>query len=813
MLIFPCWWIEDNACACPDGVECGNKSGKHPLTRNGVKDATDDAEQIAAWRAEYPHANWGIATGNGLLVLDLDVKPGKNGIESIKTLGALPATRTVRTGSGGLHFYFSVDRKLPNTSGKLGPGIDTRCDGGYVLAPGSGHLSGGTYSLALDRPVAPAPTWLVDMLSTSDAPPVAASDRGFFGPATPDVIAAARSALDRHGPAIEGSGGDMHTWRAAALLLHDFALTEDEAWPLLVEWNEECQPPWNTGPLRTKLRGGLKYGRSEFGCKRPFNAVESAKRALRSWGGDEGKLKEVLDHVRICAERSGDTALRELILKEAVDVTGMKAKALNLPMPRLPAVELPHGVIEVSTRVHEVADHSLVAITPHVFQRNGVLCEVVKAERTFIHDLDVAGIQDLMSRHATFMRKDESESVAQVAPIAAAQILGARRIHPGVRVLEAISTAPVFLADGSILFERGYNEQARVFLEPSVDLEDTIVPSPSLVEARESVAVFQDLLCDFDFHDEADFSSWLAGLLSPLVKAATGNAPAPLVCISASSPGAGKTLLSEVIARIVTGQGAEVRPYNCKDASEWGKRLTAFVKAATPVNVFDNVNGPIGDEGLDRLITSTTWSDRQLGASDAPPLPVVGCWYATGNNIEPINDTVRRVLMVRIEVDTERPQERTGFKRPLLAEYALEHRASLLAAALTILRAYHCAGRPDMDLPSWGSFTAWSSLVRGSLVWSGLPDPFKTQQRANRELSEPDEDAHDFWVDVINASDSTPADIAAKANQRDAQAVLGLRESITPLYLRRFINRFVDKPRAGRRIRRERARYWVEQIA
>src|SRR5262249_24387762 len=159
------------------------------------------------------------------------------------------------------------------------------------------------------------------------------------------------------------------------------------------------------------------------------------------------------------------------------------------------------------------------------------------------------------------------------------------------------------------------------------------------------------------------------------------------------------------------------------------------------------VNGPIGsDEGLCSLITSSAWSDRILGASEAPPLPNVTTWMATGNNIQPVGDMVRRVLMVRVIVDVERPQERTGFKRAELAEHCLEHRASLLSGALVILRAYHLAGRPDQKLATWGSFTTWSGLVRGALVWAGCEDPYLTQQRTAADANEPENEAHDFWI-------------------------------------------------------------------
>lgn len=87
--------------------------------------------------------NIGIATGNGLFVVDIDDKNGKQGSVSWAALerqyGASPPTFTVRTPSGGRHLYFRADPGLwiPNSAGKLGVGIDIRGEGGYVVGPGS----------------------------------------------------------------------------------------------------------------------------------------------------------------------------------------------------------------------------------------------------------------------------------------------------------------------------------------------------------------------------------------------------------------------------------------------------------------------------------------------------------------------------------------------------------------------------------------------------------------------------------------------------------------------------------------------------
>src|SRR5450755_817672 len=135
-----------SAGCCTCGQANCSSVAKHPITRNGVKDASCDPAQIREWWRLYPDANVGIATGEGLLVVDIDPRHGGL-LEALQAVVALPATATVQTGSGGPHLYFQYDKQLAlrNTAGKLAPGIDTRAEGGYVVAPPSRHANGQRY--------------------------------------------------------------------------------------------------------------------------------------------------------------------------------------------------------------------------------------------------------------------------------------------------------------------------------------------------------------------------------------------------------------------------------------------------------------------------------------------------------------------------------------------------------------------------------------------------------------------------------------------------------------------------------------------
>lgn len=825
--VVPIHDVKQGHCSCGN-PECKGP-GKHPRLNAWQTEASSDPTIVDGWLEQWPDTNLGIATGAGSGFFALDIDPEKGGNETLEALiaehGPLPHTARQRTGSGGTHYLFKMIPGLRNSAGRLGKGLDTRGDGGQIVVSpstsGKGHYT--WIVKPWQCPIAEAPPWLVELLKRpavplSPRPNASTTVRGTFPAASSAVLDHARVVLERLGPAVDGEGGGLKTVEAAMILTHDFALTDEEAFPLLLEWNDTCQPPWEPDGLRVMLGRGRKYGKGEYGARRSLDALETARKALRDWSETYGnapdrvqKLGPVLEFVRQRARACGDTVKHELIAREAMEATGLPRKALSIPPPDLGA-EIPQGAIQVTTQIAEVADKAIRSIAPDVFQRGGVLCEVVRGEKqTFVHELEISRIQDLMSQRAKYVRSDDKGITPQAPPLPIASILAARRDHP-VRVLDAVTTVPVFLADGSILQARGYNAQARVFLEPAVHVY--VPDEPTQDDAAAAVDMFRDLLSDVTFKGPADFAVWLAGLLSPLIKAATENAPAPVICVSASRPGAGKTLLADLATLIVMGQPAENRTYggNARDNTEWTKKLTTFVRMGTPISVWDNCNGPFGDEGVDRLITSSTWSDRILGVSEAPPLPNVTTWWATGNNIEPVGDTVRRVLLCKIQVDVEQPQLRKGFRLKDIKGHTKANRPALLTAALTILRAYHCAGRPDQNLPTWGSFEAWSDLVRSAIVWAGASDPFETQARASLELNETEHDAHDFWLTVIDESDGSVPSIVQVAQRRDAQAVLGLHNGVTAFGLKALVRRFVDAPRSGKRICKSAGTYRIERI-
>ncbi|KMO96982.1 bifunctional DNA primase/polymerase [Streptomyces roseus] len=173
---------------------------------------TDRAAIVRCW-THKPY-NVGIATGPaGLVVVDLD-QPKANsrsdapdGAATFKALceragQAAPATYRVRTPSGGQHLYFTAPAglRLGNTAGRLGPLIDTRAHGGYVVAPGS-TTPAGTYEVIDPAPMAELPTWIPDLL---DPPKPTAPVLPLRLPAVSGSLAA-NTALERECDAVRAA--------------------------------------------------------------------------------------------------------------------------------------------------------------------------------------------------------------------------------------------------------------------------------------------------------------------------------------------------------------------------------------------------------------------------------------------------------------------------------------------------------------------------------------------------------------------------------------------------------------------------------
>lgn len=115
--------------------------------------------------------------GREMQLVALDFDPKNGGDLSLNDLleahgDAWLETLTFKTGSGGFHFIFQYPAAqiLRNSAGEVGPGVDTRGEGGYIVLPPSIHASGNLYEMYRVVPVIPAPEWLLEVFRPRPQP-------------------------------------------------------------------------------------------------------------------------------------------------------------------------------------------------------------------------------------------------------------------------------------------------------------------------------------------------------------------------------------------------------------------------------------------------------------------------------------------------------------------------------------------------------------------------------------------------------------------------------------------------------------------
>ncbi len=246
------------------------ENGREPAIAAFQVYASSDTKQIEAWWRdplgnEREH-NIGVLTTD-LVVVDVDVKGGKQGLDTYYKMGGKFDTLTVQTPTGGYHcYYHGPDSAL--SAGKLGDGLDIRSHHGYVVAPGS-TTPLGEYRLASDLPL----RWVPPDIEAKLQPPGERVARDFDYAATnaPESIRLAVDWLKTSAPiAVEGLGGDTTTFAVAARLVRDYALSEEVAHDLLLRhWNDRCSPPWSPECLLHKVDNAYAYGSGELGSLTP----------------------------------------------------------------------------------------------------------------------------------------------------------------------------------------------------------------------------------------------------------------------------------------------------------------------------------------------------------------------------------------------------------------------------------------------------------------------------------------------------------------------------------------------------------------
>lgn len=454
------------------------------------------------------------------------------------------------------------------------------------------------------------------------------------------------------------------------------------------------------------------------------------------------------------------------------------------PQPKsaiLPAVQALSGglpqVLVGGRQLREESDDALAALQrfnnpPRLFVRGGLMVEIVRDEkrREVIREVSEAALRGNLTRAANFYKRG-AKGLSGVAP----PLEIVRDVHAlpparwGFQPLDAVVSYPILRADGTILTQSGYDPATQLFYAPDPDLELPPIPeSPEADDIDAAKDLLDEALGEFPYADDASRTHAIAALLTVVIRSAI-DGPTPLFLFDAPQAGTGKSLLADFIAIVATGRAGEMFGAP-KDDEETRKLLTTALMSANPLVVIDNIVRRLDNGDLAKVLTETWHADRVFRTHQKVVLPVRCAWIATGNNIRLGGDLPRRCVWVRLDARTSRPFLREGFKIDDLKNWSAEHRGELLAAILTMARAWFVGGRKRFKGVPLGSYENWSLVIGGILEYARfenfLGNAFELYKEADGEATQ----WEGFLKTLFDVFDGSPFTVAQVAERLRSKA-------------------------------------------
>lgn len=673
--VFPILMMnDDGGCSCAEGVRC-TRIGKHPAIKAWQKSATTDSDQIKEWWGKWPKSGIGIATGekSGITVLDVDVGTGGDvTLEKMRGKRNAFETATVETGSGGRHFYFKYTEKIKTVASKIGTGLDTRNEGGYVVAPPSRHKSGSKYAWRgeWDAALAEFPAWL----SGEEKKEGGEEGRGrprkeTFAASNPKAVARLKNALDF----VDASNHDR--WISVGLILGRAFEQNAEGEAIYMEWSARA------GATYDAKRSRKVY---TVDSKQPVDGKPLTTASIYQWA----KENEAYRPIEVATVKSNVIVDNQIDVADAVDGLEVAASQLDNVYERNGEI-VKIGLIEKKSGVVK-RDKNALTVIPYT----------------------IRALREEIGKIVTYMVENQEGLTKTIQiPLTNVQTLMERKEWQKIKPLIGFVRHPIFDAQNEIVSTPGFHAGTGLVLVGTTEVKK------SKIGARELVKKLMDPMQDFEWSSPLDRSVFLAAFFTAGLRYRFPTAP--MFGFSSASQGSGKGLLTDVIA--LTWQGGVAAKVAWSDTpDEMGKRLGSMLMAGDPIVCIDNVNRGVAmyDQALCSILTSEWWTSRILGRSESVSLDTRITLFATGNSLTTRDDMTRRTLICRIDPVAETPSARTKFKYPHLAKWITENRALMMDHAMNILKQYIDAG-PSKSKWTMGSFEEWASFMDGLMIYLG----------------------------------------------------------------------------------------------
>ena len=300
--------------------------------------------------------------------------------------------------------------------------------------------------------------------------------------------------------------------------------------------------------------------------------------------------------------------------------------------------------------------------------------------------------------------------------------------------LDRLAKHPIFTEDGKLHIKNGYDPESQAYLDLSFK-PLPVSKDPSVAELDHAYdLIFEELLVDFPLRDRGEVqtnasrANMLAMMLQPFVRSIIGSGNTPLFLIEKPMPGAGSSLLGDLVSTILEGEIATKYQYKPNDEEVEKNIIAKLISSTDGIMFYDNVSEhtTVDSAVLASAITSSSYSGRVLGHSKTFTSPVRHIWLMSGNNIKFANEMLRRIVPITLLPEEVNPELRDAedFKHPNVQAWTEDHRDELVWALCTIVQNWIADGMPDWK-PSgrarvMGSFERWSNVIGGILQSFGM---------------------------------------------------------------------------------------------
>ncbi|MFB3893611.1 MAG: bifunctional DNA primase/polymerase [Phycisphaerae bacterium] len=766
-------------------------AGKRPTLEGWQKRPRETLEEALAWAAQ---GNVGLRTGrvSGMVVIDIDPGADVSGLD-------LPGTVTALTGRpGAYHLYYLCDAPLGNSSGRLGPHIDVRGDGGQVVFPGSVHPdTGALYTWAEGHEpwnveVAVLPAEIIERLRAKAKPKAApvkdapADGDGATARQAGDIPAKAKHyaqtalKMELHAVSTAAAGSRNETLNKAAFSLGTLVgggyLERVEVEEALMAAAGACglvDDP-DDGPERTRntIRSGLQAGMAQ---PRHLDLPDSAAKG-GSFAGEyiltPGPHKDDDDNYveRSNADFAGEVldALpadaiyrRDFIPGEIIGPAG-KRKWTEFSVDRM-----------------RILVDSKVKLGKWVTSRQD-------KEQVLLYQACSKDNAGLVVAHA--------------------------QSAPGVRDLHLMVAYPFY---GPDFVRIGPGWRDGLYYDEPEDLRD-LVPETDCEVIHN---VLHDLVVDFPFKTPADRENFFGLLLTPIIAPAIdGNRPMHLMNAPIERTGKSK-LVNEVMGLIITGRDTPSMQITERE-EEREKRILAMLLQGETLMHLDNLPPYIDSPALASLLTTKNFLGRVLGFSRNVSLPNNLTIIGTGNNVQTSGEIAKRIVPIMIEPTSANPEARTDFQHPDIRAYARQQRRTVLECLLGLVENWLAANRP-LHADRLGGFESWSETVGGILQVNGLrkwrTNEAEWRQRANPGGSEMEAFVR-AWHEGYGSQEVEPKDLRELARSCNIFGHVFAKQTDAAINVAfgRLLSRHTDMPVASWYIRRSgpsnHVKYFLKEI-